>query len=246
MRKSLVRKSLLTILAAACIILAAMAFSYISGIPTYYVAPAVALPILLFGRKSLDTFLLILLTTLLAICISEVPYFTPVVFSIVLLLVPICTLMRNGGTLTTALEGLGFRGRTLRTLIIAVASMVPAFFFLLILSQAATYFGIDDAHKVSQKISTLPLYVIIYAITVGPLAEEVFFRSFLTRYVGPIISNLLFAFAHITYGSVYEIVGAFGLGIFLYLLYRLSGDIKTAIWAHMLINLFSIIMMRAV
>ncbi len=244
MRKRLVRKSLLALLIAACLVLAAAVLTYFSHIPIYYSAAVLTLPALYFARKATDPFLLFLITALLTICMREITYFTPIVFSMVMLLTPICVLMHRGDSLAKVLSDLGFHGHPIRTFLLAVLSMVPALFFMIILSYAAYFLGFNDAQKVDQKITELPFYVLLYAITVGPLAEEVFFRSFLSRYMNPVFANLLFAFAHFSYGSVYEIVGAFGLGIFLYLVYRYSGDLKTAVFAHMLINAGSLYMMR--
>jgi len=243
MRKNQVNKSLLSILFGTGIALAAAVCAYFLHISLYYFAAAFGLSILYFARRIVDPFLLILFTALLAICTSEIAYFTPILFSLLMLLIPIYVLMRTGKSLTDVLRELGFHGSPIRAFLFAVFSMIPVFLLMLLLSYAASMLGFNDAQKVDEKISLLPLYVLVYAVTLGPIAEEIFFRSFLTRYMNPIFANLLFAFAHFSYGSVYEILGAFGLGIFLYLIYRLSGDLKTAVFAHMFINLGSLIVM---
>ncbi|MEM3364179.1 MAG: CPBP family intramembrane glutamic endopeptidase [Candidatus Micrarchaeia archaeon] len=244
MRKSKVRESLLALLAAACVVLVSAAISFFTNVSSYYIASALVLPIILLLRREADAFLMILFTALLAIGMHEVIYFTPILLSLIMLLTPICVDMRTGATLAETLSKLGFKGGIVRAFLFAVVSMLPALVLVFLLSQVAYYLGFDDAHKVDQKITALPPYILLYAVTVGPLAEEVFFRSFLTRYVGPIPANIIFAFAHLSYGSVYEIVGAFGLGIFLYLLFKISGDLKSPIFAHMMINAGSLYMIK--
>ncbi|MCX8199868.1 MAG: CPBP family intramembrane metalloprotease [Candidatus Micrarchaeota archaeon] len=244
MRKSRVNKSILALLAAACIVVVAAALSYFTGVGGYYIAAALTVPTAMLLRKDADAFLLVLFTALLAICMSTIGYFTPMLFSLVMLLTPLYFHMRSGCTFPEALSALGLKGTPVRAFIFAVLSMIPAILLIFLLSQAAYYFGFNDSKNVDRKITELPLYVLLYAVTIGPIAEEVFFRSFLTKHMGPLLANVLFAFAHFSYGSVYEIIGAFGLGIFLYALFRVSGDLKAPIFAHIFINAGSLYIIR--
>jgi membrane protease YdiL (CAAX protease family) len=159
-----------------------------------------------------------------------------------MLLIPVYILM-DDNKISSSLKKLGFNGGVLRAFLIALVSLVPAFILMFILALSANYLGINDSQKVDAKVTALPLYVLLYATTIGPLAEEIFFRSFLSKYLNSILVNILFAFAHVSYGSVYEIIGAFALGMYLYILYKVSGDIKTSIFAHMFINIVALYFM---
>ncbi len=234
-------KFLLSLIVATLAVLLSATASYFLYISIYYLAPIALIPAY-FIRRRLDVFLLILFTALLTILMHDIPYFTPILFSIMMLLVPIYVAMRSR-SMMEALASLGFRGSPIRAFVIALLSLVPAGMILFLLSLIAVYMGANDASKVDAKVSSLPIYVLVYAVTIGPLAEEVFFRSFLPLYMHPIIASLFFAFAHFSYGSSFEIVGAFVMGLLLYVLYKLSGDIKAAIFAHMMINIISLYVM---
>ncbi|MDP3741684.1 MAG: CPBP family intramembrane metalloprotease, partial [Candidatus Micrarchaeota archaeon] len=89
----------------------------------------------------------------------------------------------------------------------------------------------------------LPLLAIIVAATLGPFAEEVFFRGFLQKYLGVFITAVIFAVLHYGFGSVTEIIGAFTAGLILgyWVKYR-NTNLWPAIIAHALYNLLSILL----
>ncbi len=101
--------------------------------------------------------------------------------------------------------------------------------------------GLNDSALVSDKIESLPWYVLLYAVTLAPISEEIFFRKFLPSYIGGFLSSLLFAFAHLSYGSISELIGAFYMGYYFYLSYLFTGDLKVPITLHVIVNTLSLI-----
>ena len=102
--------------------------------------------------------------------------------------------------------------------------------------------GIDDQEKVLDTISSLPLYLLIMAFTLGPISEELFFRAFLVPRVGVPVSTILFTITHVAYGSTAELVGVFFLGFILANAYFFLRDPLPCIIAHALFNLFSVML----
>ncbi len=123
--------------------------------------------------------------------------------------------------------------------------------------------GINDAVLVKQKISTLPLSVLVLASTFSPLAEEAFFRGLLFRKIsgmpagsasknkrqhpgwvaGAIVSSAAFGAMHILYGSVAEVLAVFALGLVLCAATYRAKSLVPVVVAHALFNIASIAMM---
>ncbi len=107
--------------------------------------------------------------------------------------------------------------------------------------------GLDDSQKVELVISNLSIFAVIVAATIGPLAEEVFFRGFLQKHAGVVITAIIFAVLHISFGSLTELVGAFTAGIILgyWIKYR-SNSLWPAILAHAAYNTLSLFLVLVV
>ncbi len=90
--------------------------------------------------------------------------------------------------------------------------------------------------------------VILFAVIVAPVTEELFFRAGIYRFlksrlpggVALIGASLLFALFHFNLGSFLPL---FVLGIFLAKLYERTGTIATPIMLHLLFNLVQIMLM---
>lgn len=106
-----------------------------------------------------------------------------------------------------------------------------------------SFVSLDDSQKVEMVISSLSLPAIIVAATLGPFAEELFFRGFLQKYAGVIITSALFALLHYSFGSLTEVIGAFTAGLILgyWVKYR-NASLWPAIIAHAGYNLVSIML----
>ena len=102
------------------------------------------------------------------------------------------------------------------------------------------FLGFNDLGKVGEVILKLreasPL-LLIYLLVVRVVAEEVFFRGFLLKRIGLVLSTALFGIAHISYGSITEIVGALILGGLLAKAYERNGNLLPNIFAHLFYNL---------
>jgi len=104
------------------------------------------------------------------------------------------------------------------------------------------HLGFDTPGAVAKVIKSLPLYMAVFSFTFTPLAEEIFFRGFLLGRIGIILSSLLFALAHFTYGSVAEFAVAFTAGLAFAAMKRRSGSLVPAIAAHALFNFVTILL----
>ena len=110
--------------------------------------------------------------------------------------------------------------------------------------------GIDELFN---NKAILPLTGLALVI-VAPLAEEIFFRGFifagLIRYVGVFwamaASGLIFAAFHVTSGDTAGLVLPFTLvGMLFAWLYYRTGSLWTNIFAHLLFNLFSFVLIAS-
>lgn len=123
-----------------------------------------------------------------------------------------------------------------------VIGIIAIILYLLVLSIILEKVGIEDYAKIIEKVELFTPLIIITAITLGPIVEEIFFRAFLTNRVGVVFSSALFALAHISYGSIAEIIGAFGIGVILALILKKSNNLLPCILVHALYNLSALVM----
>ena len=93
-----------------------------------------------------------------------------------------------------------------------------------------------------KNFAAMPIFFSIFLL-LSAIAEEFFFRSFLTTYLGVWISTIFFAIMHFTYGSYFEIVGAFILGLVLALVWKKKKNFYIIAVAHFLQNLYAILFM---
>jgi len=96
--------------------------------------------------------------------------------------------------------------------------------------------GLQDLELVSSKILAFPFYYVLYLFIVRVFLEEWFFRGFLVKRIGVILSSLVFAAGHLAYGSIVEVVGAFVLGMVLAYYFKRTGNLWINIVAHLLYN----------
>ncbi len=117
----------------------------------------------------------------------------------------------------------------------------------------ASVLGLNDAGNAMEVVQDLPLYLLVFAFTVGPVAEELFFRGLLvpafgkwtTPFTGAVLASLFFGFTHAAYGSVIEMLGASILGLVLALYFLRKGDLLPCMVAHALFNFSSIFIIKA-
>jgi len=99
------------------------------------------------------------------------------------------------------------------------------------------YLNFPISNGVVDKISAFSPLLILTAIFLAPLSEEIFFRAFLVKRVGIIFSSLLFALSHFAYNSDFELVGAFFIGLVLAYTFKKSKSIIPSILIHFIYNL---------
>jgi len=146
--------------------------------------------------------------------------------------------------LRTTLGSIGLPGDIKRTALFTVAGLAVIFSLLIVLGLISLAAGFNDQAKIAEKVSDLPLYLLLLAIVLAPITEELLFRAALVPRIGIVLSSLVFGLLHLAYGSVLEVVGVFFVGIILAGIYRMSKSITPCIIIHFIYNLLSIMMMR--
>jgi len=106
-------------------------------------------------------------------------------------------------------------------------------------------FNANDLSNVTPAIDYLratPL-LLVYIVIVRSSAEEVFFRGLLTKKTGALVSSILFALIHLSYGSYAEVAGAFILGFIFAKAFQLNKNLYPNIAAHIAFNAISVTLM---
>jgi len=146
--------------------------------------------------------------------------------------------------LNETLNRIGFPGNIGNNIIYAIAGLAVVFAALLVFDVVATALGIDDEEKIVEKVSSLPWYILLFAILLAPISEELFFRAFLVPRIGILFSSVAFGLVHVAYGSMMEILGATLIGIILALIFKLSRSITPCLLIHIIYNLISILAIK--
>ncbi|MBS3069328.1 CPBP family intramembrane metalloprotease [Candidatus Micrarchaeota archaeon] len=124
-----------------------------------------------------------------------------------------------------------------------VAGFVGAIAIAIMIASAFASVGADDSAAVREKIIAMPALVLLWAVVVAPIGEEVFFRGLLLQRIGAIASSVVFALVHIFYGSLAEIAVAFCIALAFCHIARVRKGTVAPIISHALFNAFSIILM---
>ncbi|MFA5357780.1 MAG: CPBP family glutamic-type intramembrane protease [archaeon] len=106
-----------------------------------------------------------------------------------------------------------------------------------------SFFGLNDLSKVQEvvvKTYAQNIPALLFTLMAGVFAEEFFFRAFLVKRSGILVSTIIFTFAHFGYGSVAEIIGVFFLGLILAYWYKKKNSLLQNYFGHMLYNLLAI------
>ncbi|MBI2079223.1 CPBP family intramembrane metalloprotease, partial [Candidatus Micrarchaeota archaeon] len=143
------------------------------------------------------------------------------------------------------IEKLGLRREFLKNILIGVGGFILLVLIAIILNLLLMSFGFSDSNKVYEKVKDLPLYVLPFAFIVAPLSEELFFRGYLVKKYGILISALIFSLVHISYGSIVEILFAFAFGVIAGYLYKKRESLLVPIVMHFLFNLIFVIVFLA-
>jgi len=110
----------------------------------------------------------------------------------------------------------------------------------------STYFAINDLPDLSTSLAKEFLIAqILYScfLLISAIAEEFFFRAYLTSYLGIWLATIVFALLHFSYGSYFEIIGAFILGLILAIVWKKKKNFYIVAIAHFLQNLYAILLL---
>ena len=142
------------------------------------------------------------------------------------------------------LNKLGFARRTnlsretINTILVLGIMLITTIILGIIFSQVGLG---DDLTKVSEIVSKVNLVEVLIIIGLAAFIEEIFFRAYLQPKTNIWVASFIFAFFHIVYGSLSEILGAFILGAILGKTYQKTKNIFTPILAHYLYDIVSVI-----
>lgn len=142
------------------------------------------------------------------------------------------------------LERFGLLKFNWKTLLKGFGLSIVLIFVNVIIITIGTYLSVNDIPSQVQLVAnfkSLPIFFSIYLL-ISSVAEEFFFRAFLNKYFGIILSTLFFAFMHYSYSSYFQIIGAFILGLILAIVWKRSNNFYIVAIAHFLQNLFSILL----
>jgi len=125
----------------------------------------------------------------------------------------------------------------------SIGLFLSLFIGFIIIVSIINLLGINDLALVesalNEAIAFSPIYFLITIIFLV-FAEELFFRVFLIKRLGVIISTIIFTILHIGYGSVAELIGVFFLGLILAVWYDKFGSLIQNYSGHLLYNLLAI------
>jgi len=145
------------------------------------------------------------------------------------------------GSIGETFKGLGIPGDLKKIFIWLILGAVLVFVVAVLNAVILLLLDLNDTHKVYEIISGVPAWILVVAVLVAPITEELFFRGALFPRVGMVLSSLLFSLFHISYGSVAEIIGAFLIGMVFAFVYKKSKSIITPILLHVGFNLVSVV-----
>ena len=128
-----------------------------------------------------------------------------------LVALPIAFLVLTGRNLKRSLNELGFNQIKLGKLLKNAGKIFLALLAASIwLSLALNFLGLNDLYLVSESLerarAILPIFFWIVILRV--VSEEVFFRGFLVKRMGVVLSSVVYALFHVGYWSFAEVIGA--------------------------------------
>jgi uncharacterized protein len=129
--------------------------------------------------------------------------------------------------------------KSLRGAALLFAKMI---LLLVLLSLAFNALGANDSKRVVDVLRAQPVEMLFAAVALAPFAEELFFRGYLQKRVGVIVSSALFASLHYSYGSVSEVVSAFFIAILIGMELRKKNDLNACILAHAAYNAVTLLL----
>jgi uncharacterized protein len=104
----------------------------------------------------------------------------------------------------------------------------------------------DQLDDVSQTLKGSDFAELLVIVLIGSFAEEIFFRGYLQKKTNLLTASFIFAYFHVIYNSLPEVVGAFVLGIVLGKAYEKTNGLFVPTLAHLAYNLVVLLLVFAV
>jgi len=133
---------------------------------------------------------------------------------------------------------LGYKKITKRDIFLSISFFGFLIITAVIISSLFVYGGYEeDVEKVSSTLKEIDFFSVLLVLIVGSIVEEIFFRGYLQRKTNIWIATFIFAYFHIVYGSLSEIVGAFFLGLILGYAYNRTKNLFVPTFSHLAYNI---------
>jgi membrane protease YdiL (CAAX protease family) len=91
---------------------------------------------------------------------------------------------------------------------------------------------VDEIPPIMVWLAALPIGYKLIIVGVAMTVEEAFFRGFLQPRVGLVVSSVLFALSHFSYGLPFMIVGVFTISLVIGRAFERTGDLLPCVVAH--------------
>lgn len=194
---------------------------------------------LFFGFKcAVVSFFLIIIFAYLQ---NSIPYIHALEFHLALFFLGILLVYNDIPNIF--IEKINSTNKLLKNVLHGIALFVIIVVLLTVFSFIIWIFGIEpDTVNVYNKLSKIPLYLILAAVFFAPISEELFFRGFLAKKYGMLLSALAFSISHILYGSLFELLGAFLVGLVFAWYFIKENNLAVCIFAHSFYNISSLVL----
>jgi membrane protease YdiL (CAAX protease family) len=160
-----------------------------------------------------------------------------IIIDLLLLLAPFVWLAVEGESPRRAAEYLGLKPMPAVRLISDCAwLLIVGMLLTALVGVVFAHLGFYDEGKVAEVIRSQGAVALLLGVTLGPFAEELFFRGLLSRRYGILASSVAFGLAHYFYGSVTEVAAAVAIGVLFAWYVRKTGNLVAPVFAHCAYN----------
>ena len=215
----------------------------LSHIGVYSFMPAIVLSVLIvlfvlvfvYLKHGIITFLLSSAILIISLCFTNVSsVFT---LSLLFLTSPFYYYELRGKSLSDTVAEFHLGQIDWQDIMYGILLVLLVLFITYILSLIMKDAGLNDSQKVYDKLVMIPKPLLLIVIILGSISEEIFFRAFMVREVGPFVSAVLFAAAHGFYGSISEMLVVLPIGFIFSYFYFYKKRIYPTIIAHLCFNI---------
>ena len=188
-----------------------------------------------FGKFGINYSIGYRIATIFAFVLAS--YSGSLLLSAFILTLPFFLLLLEGKEFDDSLGWLGLKKIGLKFFFLHVMALFLATVLAInIVATGLAAIGISDEGKVAKVVA----FVLLFAVTIGPIGEELLFRGYLAKKTGILASSVMFGLAHYFYGSVVEMAAAVTIGLILAAYVKYEGNVYPAIAVHMVYNAASL------